>query len=121
MRSAREIDDFDEWQYRGKWKIDPRPVLIQNTCLKSRRKYTMGEQEFGRNHVEVFGSFVFSGIHACFGPRHEREIHVSHTRATANRWGEDDSACVRESDYGLSSSLSNLISNQPTSATFPLS
>ena len=56
-------------------------------------------------------------MHACFGPRHGRDTYTSHTRATANRWGEDDSLCTCESNYGLSSSLSILISNQPTSTT----
>ncbi len=64
MRSARAIDECDEWKYGGKWNIDTRPVLIQKTCLKSRRKYTMGEQEFGRKHVEVFGCFEYSCMHA---------------------------------------------------------
>ena len=44
--------------------IDTRPVLIQKTRLKSRRKYTMGEEEFRRNYVQVSGCFVFSCMHA---------------------------------------------------------
>ena len=43
--------------------FDTRPVLIQKTCLKSRRKYTMGEEEFRRKQVEVFGCFDFSCMH----------------------------------------------------------
>ena len=37
-------------------------------------------------------------MHACFGPRHERDSYTSHTRATANRWGEDDSLSMSESN-----------------------
>ena len=44
--------------------IDTRPVLIQKTRLKSRRKYTMGEEEFRRNYVQVSGCFAFSCMHA---------------------------------------------------------
>ena len=51
MDSARAIDDCDEWKYGGKWSIDARTVLIQKICLKSMRKYTMGEEEFGRKRV----------------------------------------------------------------------
>ena len=47
----------------GEWKIDTRTVLIKKTCLKSKRKYTMGE-ESRRKHVSVFGCFVFSCMHA---------------------------------------------------------
>ena len=37
--------------FEGKGKIDTRPVLIQKTCLESRRTYTMGEEESRRKHV----------------------------------------------------------------------
>ena len=114
MRSARAIDDCDDSKVGGNWDIDTRLVLIQKTCLKSRRKYTMGEEEFRRKHVKVFGCFVFPCIHACFGPRHGRDIYNSHTRATANRWGEDDSLCMSESTYRSTSSLSILIRQEPT-------
>ena len=64
MRSARAINECDEWKYGGKRNIDNRPVLIQKTCLNSRRKYTMGKEEFRRRHVQVFGCFVLSCMHA---------------------------------------------------------
>lgn len=64
MRPARAIDDCDEWKYAGKWNIDSRPVLIQKKCLRSRRKYTMGEEELRRKHVQVFDRSVFSCMHA---------------------------------------------------------
>ena len=48
----------------SEWSIDTRPVLIQKTCPKSKRKYTMGEEASRRKHVSVFGCFVFSCMHA---------------------------------------------------------
>lgn len=59
-------------------------------------------------------------MRACFGLRHEGHIYTSHTRATANRWSGDDSLCMCERNCGPTSSLSVLISNQPTtSCTLP--
>lgn len=84
----------------------------------------MGEQEFGRKHVEVFGCFGFSGVHACFGPRHERDIHVSIFTFQTLGPPQIDGArmvhlvCAKATmDF---SSLSNLISNQPSRTIFPL-
>ena len=59
--------------------------------------------------------FSHACTHACFGPRHERDIHNLHNRVTANRWGEDGSTvCAKATMVSLSSS-SILISHQPTS------
>ena len=38
-------------KFEGNGKIDTRPVLIQKTCLETRRTYTMGEEESRRKHV----------------------------------------------------------------------
>ena len=42
----------------------------------------------------MLGCFVFSCMHAYFGPRHERDFTPHTNRASANRWGEDDSPCM---------------------------
>lgn len=118
MRPARAIDECDEWKYGGIWNIDTQPVLIQKTCLKSRRKYTQWERRsLGVNMLRCWLALC---SHACM---HASALDMSETftlhtnRATANRWGEGDSSCTCESNCGLSSRLSTLISNQPTSTT----
>ena len=62
------------WRERS---IDTRPVLIQKTCLKSRRKYTMGEEVFRRKYVQVSGCFV---THACMlrPSTWARQLHFTH-------------------------------------------
>lgn len=87
----------------GNGKIDIRPVLIKRHAWKPGARTRWGRRSQGANMFRcLVALFSHACVHACFGLRHERDIHNLHNRVTANRWGEDGSpVCVKATMFSL--------------------